>query len=293
MNAITEPARFTDTESEELTAYRPINRWAVVAAVLGVLSTASLLHPAFLVIPVIGAATSLIAALQLTRAASNQTGRQAMAWGLILSLLFGSCSAASAIYRQNRIRAEARQYAQSWLELFRAGRVREAHQLSLSDDGRIPPGVSLDEHYAARDSDSKSRLPGLREPHGQGGDGPGGHGDKGHEGHDHEGHDHSEENIDYDDPVAMATASPHVQLKVFQKKPIVARMLQLGNQVSYHYLGTTFEGQDGLTGIVIQQQFAARTGEKQEFIVRVTMLRRLLNRVATWSVSSVDEAKDS
>jgi hypothetical protein len=73
MNAVTDSTRFSDTESEEFTVYRPVNRWAIIAAVFGGLSAASLLHPALLAFPLVGLFAGLMAVRPVRCSTGNTT----------------------------------------------------------------------------------------------------------------------------------------------------------------------------------------------------------------------------
>jgi hypothetical protein len=268
MNAVTDSTRFSDTESEEFTVYRPVNRWAIIAAVFGGLSAASLLHPALLAFPLVGLFAGLMAARQLAAAEFTQTGRTAMKWGLFLSLVFGTCSASAMFYRQHHLDGEARRCAERWLEYFRTGDIRLAHQLTLDDSSRVAPGVSLDEFYAAKGTSVDP-----------------------HTGHSHEGAP-----VDPGDPISMLNASPQEKLKEFMGRPAVARMSELGNRAQYQYLRTAQRQQQGAAGLIVDQRYSAEYeegGQAKRFVLKIVLERTLYNRVATWKVSAVEQVSDS
>ena len=81
-------------------------------------------------------------------------GRQAALWGVALATLFGSWGVTQDTVRQHLLYRQARQYAEQWFDLVRAGRVHEAHQLHLAQDARKPPGTSLSVLY---ESDRETR----------------------------------------------------------------------------------------------------------------------------------------
>lgn len=265
MNPITETTQFTDLESEEVVAYRPVNRFAILTVVLGLLSATTLLHPFLLVIPAAGLITAVFAARQLSRTEPAQTGRAALKWGIFLCVLFGTCSATAVLYRQNRLNSQAREFAEKWFELVRAGKFREAHQLTLDDDRRAPPGQSLDDYY---------RDPEGKDPH--------------------EGHDHPP--VDMSDPIAALEASPAEQLHAFLAKPVVVRMKELGSGVEYRYLRTQMQQPTSAYGLYVEQHFGAdyqEGGTPQQLRIRIVMERTMLNRVGSWKVAVVEETSAS
>src|SRR5688500_8081138 len=103
--------RFSDLEPEELSDYRPLNRYAIVALILGLASGLALTHPALLMIPALGAIISLLALRQFKVSETKQSGRSIAIIGLAASVMFASWSVARESSRQRYLFEHARQFA--------------------------------------------------------------------------------------------------------------------------------------------------------------------------------------
>ncbi|MGE0756323.1 MAG: hypothetical protein AB7F89_20660 [Pirellulaceae bacterium] len=274
MNAIMEPTQFTDLESEEIVAYRPVNRWAILSTLFGLLAPTALVHPSLLVFPVAGLVCAALAARHLQRADGAQTGRGALIAGLVLSILFGCCATTAFAYRQYYFNSTAQACADRWFALVREGKLREAHQMTLDDDQRVNPGQSFDAFYAEPTQNGKQ-----------------GSGD---DGHGHDGHNHRD--IDEMDPIAMMEATPSEKLHMFLEKPVIIRMKALGNSVEYKFVRTVSQTPNMSTGMYVEQLYSAsfeEDGVPQQLLVKIVLERTLMNRVGTWKVASVEEATAS
>jgi hypothetical protein len=286
-----ELTRFSDTESEELAEYHPVNAWAVMSAACGLFSAAALLHPILMLIPLIGVVSAFVAARQLASSAKVQTGRAAMKWGLFLCILCGVFAVSVQTYREWRIDREARRLALSWLELFRQGNVRVAHQLMLDDAQRIPAGGSLDDHYIDLPASSAPRDSRAQAP--------------GHEGHNHgpgNSHDHQADTdpsnpypeYDLTDTLQLEQAPPVVQLHAFKKRELIAELIKLGDRAHFRFVRTVNRSQPSVTVNVIDQEFAVEFdegGRQQRIMAILSLQRALFNRVASWKVVSADKLK--
>ncbi len=155
--------RFSELDQQELVEYRPLNRPAVVACILGWLASAALIHPILCLLPLLGIMTALIALRQLSSAENKQSGRRLALIGLCLSVLFGSWTVAREASRELRLYGHARQFAEDWFARIRDGQFYEAHQLTLMEGERAAPGVSLKDHYAPRDRPDPEKMRGAGE----------------------------------------------------------------------------------------------------------------------------------
>jgi hypothetical protein len=104
---------------------------AVAAAVFGVLSLASAIHPSFFILPVLGVAFAVVALRDLATPDSIKIGRLAAVVGLALSLFFcgvGLTRSLATTWIANR---RAEQVAGGWVDAVLDGRILEAHGLVM------------------------------------------------------------------------------------------------------------------------------------------------------------------
>ncbi|HPM80440.1 MAG TPA: hypothetical protein PLF81_07050 [Candidatus Anammoximicrobium sp.] len=134
-------------ETEMLVEYPAVSRLAVVSVVLAIGSVGALFSPLMICSAVAGAALAVVALWSLARADPPLLGRKAALLALVLSLLFGAWGATWRTVREHVICIEAQQRADQWLQLVRAGRLSEAHQLHLSRSSRQAPGADLADFY--------------------------------------------------------------------------------------------------------------------------------------------------
>ena len=112
------------------------------------------------------AALAAAALWSIARADRPPLGRKAALVALLLSLFCGAWGLTWRTVRQQVICHEAQQLADQWLQLVRAGRLQEAHQLHLPWKDRQAPGTNLADFYKntrepRSDLDSFFRAPPL------------------------------------------------------------------------------------------------------------------------------------
>ena len=257
MNLSVAPNQFTEAEAPELTEYRPVNRFAILSAVFGGLSGLGLLHPLFLIFPVVGVAAGLFASWQLAPRDSLQSGMTAAKWGVFLSLFFGIWVAANVYSRQQLLANQAKAYSEQWLKILSEGKLLEAHQLMLNQGRRVPAGTSLEKHYEMRPRTKPSTS--TQEP--------------------------SSEQMN-----EMMEEAPHEELKKFTDLPITQRVSKLGTHAEYEYLRTLAQIQLSPSEMVVRQRFAVNhnhDGKSERFEVDVNLERTEINRIANWRVDSI------
>jgi hypothetical protein len=149
--------RLSPSEAAERGQYRAISRLAVVALVLGLASALAPVHAVLWVVPAIGTAVAVAALRSISRSSQALVGRQAALAGLALAVFFGVCAPARLISQRIVTAREAREFAEYWLGLVRAGRLLEAHQWTENPLYRAAGDVDLKEFYDA-DRDAKQRL---------------------------------------------------------------------------------------------------------------------------------------
>jgi len=98
-------------------------------------------------VAVAAAAPAIAARWSIARAERPPLGRKAALVALLLSLLCGTWGITWRTVRERVICRDAQQLADQWLQLVRAGNLREAHQLHLSRQERQAPGANLEEYY--------------------------------------------------------------------------------------------------------------------------------------------------
>jgi hypothetical protein len=147
----TKRAGFSPVETDSLTEYHPLNRPAIAALVLGVLSATALAHQLFWVVPIITIVVAVVALRQISASSSEQRGRMLALVGLACALVFGSWAMTRSISRQMQISEQAQACCDEWFELIRTGRLYEAHQLTLPYDSRLSDVDPLEEIYEDRE----------------------------------------------------------------------------------------------------------------------------------------------
>ena len=284
----TESVKFTDTEGEELTEYRPVSRWAVLAAVLGVLSPTALLHPSLLLVPIAGIVVTLFAARQLSAPTSMLTGHTAMKWGLFLNVLFGTFAGSWLAYHDYYIDSQARQRAEAWLALVCAGNLRDAHQLTLDDIRRVPIGSTPDQYYAdpsIKSDGHSNKKPDLSDKPDPKADSVG-------------GVDTPSRALlagyDLTDPNLMENAPAIVQLYEFSNRPLIVLLKSIGKSAEFQFLRTVERQQPLNNMLVIDQEYAVlyhENGQPRRKVLKLSMQRALLSRVATWKIVSLEQVE--
>lgn len=144
MNAI----EHHDMPAAELTEYRSPQPLAVLALALGLLSFLAVFRPLFWIVPLLAFIFGMIG-LWLLAGDPQKVGRKAAICGMALALLFGAWGPSRYLSRQWWLSHQARVYADTWLELIRQEKFREAHQLHGRQVERAGEGVTLDEFYRA------------------------------------------------------------------------------------------------------------------------------------------------
>lgn len=142
MNAI----EHHDFPAAEVTEYRSPQPLAVLALVLGLLSFLAVFRPLFWIVPLLALIFGMIG-LWLLSGDPGKVGRKAAIWGIALALLFGAWGPSRYLSRQWWLSRQARVYADTWLELIRQEKFREAHQLHGRQAELASEGVTLDEFY--------------------------------------------------------------------------------------------------------------------------------------------------
>jgi hypothetical protein len=139
--------RFSSTDAVEVVEYPRVHRAAVAALLLGLVSWAALTSPVLWFLPLIGVVMATLALRSMTRSPEVVLGRRAAIIGLALCVIFISWASTHYFIRQELLYRQAREHGEYWLQLVRDGRLREAHQLTMSKGERQSPDTDLEEYY--------------------------------------------------------------------------------------------------------------------------------------------------
>ena len=125
-NQTLQPANDVD----QIAQYRAINPFAVVALVLGILSSLALIYQPLWVLPLVGIGSALISIRQI-RSSGSQIGQGAAFTAIVLAVFF-----LTATFTRDRVRPwivvhQAREFNEHFLELLRLNNHESAHQLTL------------------------------------------------------------------------------------------------------------------------------------------------------------------
>jgi hypothetical protein len=194
----------------------------------------------------------------VSSAQSRYSGRSAAAAALCLAALIGSYAPARTLSRDLALFAEASAKNVEWLLLVQQGRVQEAHQLSQESHDRFQGPASLASHYANVPS-MKSLSEATDEMAGLAGMGP----------------------------------SPAEQIKEFVALPVVAKLLEFGEQSRIEHLQNV-EKSFAQGELTITQRYrvsGVHDGQPEsiEFLIRA--MRREEGKRASWSVGNIELAQ--
>ncbi len=162
MSSASHEPHVSSLDEKAVTTYRSISVTAVLALLFGCASALALVHPFLWVIPAVAVVTAIFALRAIANEGANLAGRGLAIAGLILALFFGGWAPTRIVTRQWHLYRQARPYADQWLELLRAGKIYEAHQLMQAADERQKPGTSLEVFYK-NSADARKQLDGTFE----------------------------------------------------------------------------------------------------------------------------------
>jgi len=135
------------TETDAVAEYPQVSRLAIGSLLLAVIAVGAVFNPLLICVAVAGAALAAAALWSIARADRPRLGRKAAIVALLLSLLFAAWGLTARTVREQWLCREAKQLADKWLQLARAGRRYEAHQLHVPWKDRQAPGANLDDYY--------------------------------------------------------------------------------------------------------------------------------------------------
>lgn len=144
-----------ETESAELSTYRPLNKVALLACIAAVASFSALFHSLLWVVPAVAVVLAVSALVSLRRLDYKQTGYGLAAGSLVVAVFVGFYAPARVVSQQNARYEQAQTFVMQWVQLVQTGRLFEAHELRLVPIQRYQGPKSLEEHYAQMKKNSE------------------------------------------------------------------------------------------------------------------------------------------
>jgi hypothetical protein len=137
--SISDPAFHAD-DLDQTTEYRSLSVLAIVGLILGLASPFCLAAPLLMVIPLVGAAVSIIALRQIAASDGALAGQWTASIGLVLCV---AC-AIGAMTHKSLVRSlrshQAEVFGEKWIGLLLSGKVDEAFRLTVDSwRGQLPP----------------------------------------------------------------------------------------------------------------------------------------------------------
>jgi len=131
--------------SGETISYRPVNRLAVAAAVLGVLSSLALTTPLLWILPLAGTLLAVVGLADVMRAGAEKAGRVAALVGLALSVGFGAQAVTTTVVSRRIMENRSRAVVHAWLDALGENRLADAR--SMVAGHLLPPADSIDHRH--------------------------------------------------------------------------------------------------------------------------------------------------
>lgn len=154
--------KLSDTQSDELVAYRPVSTAAVIGALLALVSCLSLVTPWLTGLPWVAALISCLGVRSVLASPETKTGLGLARVGLAIALFAGGATYARGWYRQTLYTQQAEPVATRFLELLAEGDAIGAMELTLRLDERRSSEALAKLHYAS-DEEAAKRLGEFRE----------------------------------------------------------------------------------------------------------------------------------
>ena len=163
----TDPATTAAADSSEDSVvgnYRSVSITAVTGLLLGVLSVAALLGPAFWLLPVAGILVSLRAMRIIGTADSVLVGRKLALTGLFLSAVCGAAGPADWLGTRWYLERSAQPFVDAWFAALAHGEPQKALQLKAMPGHRRPLDDTLWQYYSSNDKARSELLNFVKDP---------------------------------------------------------------------------------------------------------------------------------
>lgn len=258
-------AQFSELEPEDLEDYRPLNRSSLVAFVLALASPMALTHPAMGLIPALGIVFALVGLRQFRDPEVKHTGRILAVLALTVCLFFLSWAIAREASRKRNLYTRSRIFAESWFNLLQAGKVNEAHQLTILEGRRAARGQSLETYYQRRESKREEIRQQQVDPAAPG---------------------------DAAQMMEMMEPSPYDQLQEFLNRPLMKRITEFGPNAQFIWRANVRAGPAGHNTERIELLYDVRGRSNQQTLTipfTITLERTTISGKADWRVETVQE----
>lgn len=167
MSATTLPPT-RNSHEQSLVEYRSISKLALVALGLGLASPLVLASPLLVLIPLLAVAVAVVSLRSIKSSGGQVVGRAPAIVGLCLATFFLGWGTAARFSRALTLEANAREFAEGWLNLVAEGDLKQADQLRLPPQNRLRSAAVRQEVYDKNPEAVKSmtdffNMPTLRE----------------------------------------------------------------------------------------------------------------------------------
>jgi hypothetical protein len=136
---------------DDLAAYRPLSRMAIVGLLTGLASFLALAHPVLWVVPPLAGLFCWWGLRNIRVSDGALIGRSAAIAGIMLAMFFAAAAISNFSLRRAVTRQQAEAMADKWIQLVEAGALQHAHQWVLPYVSREAPGVPLQDYYESEE----------------------------------------------------------------------------------------------------------------------------------------------
>jgi|GEM_PF-2520846 hypothetical protein len=143
-------------DDDAIARYSAVSRPAILALFLGLASALALVSPILVIVPLAAAAAAVVALRQIAASGGQYSGRWAATIGLCLAMLFAGWGLSREWTRDARLQRQARQYAESWLQVVREGQIQRADQFTHSPHSRLSSDAAIAEFYKSNKEAAES-----------------------------------------------------------------------------------------------------------------------------------------
>lgn len=148
---ITEDGSRFNTTEETLTPDPPrLHRGAILALLLGLCSLFALLAVGWLFAAPAAVIVAIVSLRSIARSNGLYRGRLLASTGLCLGLFMLALIVTQRVYRERLLVRRSEELARQWLDLVHAGKIEQAHHLTLSKSQRVT-AIPLEDYYADPD----------------------------------------------------------------------------------------------------------------------------------------------
>lgn len=118
--------------STETISYRPVSTLAVVAGVVGLLSSLALTTPLLWILPLVGVALAVAGLADVSRSGAEKAGRTAALLGLALSVGFGVQAVTTSVASRWIMERRTQAVVHAWLDALGEDRLSDARSMIAS-----------------------------------------------------------------------------------------------------------------------------------------------------------------